>query len=456
MGHSLPDKASCGQFVMPPGASLADGLTEDEAISIALWNNAAFQELLADLGIARGDLITAGLLPNPEFVYYWGTPEKPFKYLFDFPIEALWLRPIRIKSAAREADRTSERLTQAGLDLIRDVRQAYADVQLARERLRIAGEGVRLRGRIAELAEKRLAAGDIAPQEAATARIDALQAQQDAARIGYEIPVAEERLRNLLGLGLLREPLTLDPAPPPACVAFDVDALIRDAVATRPDAVATNEAVAAAEARVTFARLGWVRLLGIGDATSGRTAGHEFSPALRFTVPIFNQNQGNVARAEAELERAVRNRQTVTNQIILDVQRANLQFQQACAELEVLRVRVRPEVEAAIRRAQRAYQEGNVNYLIVLETTRQLLDSYLREAQLHGDLRRTYAELERSTGRRLAVPPMAAQPAPKIEEPPAKPEPMAILPTAAAMPVKPPTARPVEPGVMWTGVRGKP
>ncbi len=385
---------------MPPGASLDDGLTEDEAVAIALWNNAAFQELLVDLGLARGDLIQAGLLPNPEFVYYWPMSDKPFKYLFDFPIESLWLRPIRLKSASKEAERTAQRLTQAGLDLMRDVRQAYADVVLAKERVRIAGEAVKLRGRIAELAEKRYKAGDISQQEAATARIDALQAQQDAVRIGFEIPILEERLRNLLGLGPLRGPLPLDPSSPPVSQPYDVDALTQEAMANRPDALAAAEAVAAARARVNFARLGWVRFLGFFDATSGQGS-HVLGPALRFTVPIFNHNQGAIARAEAELERAQRNQKTVAYQIILDVQRASLQYQQGAAELKVLLTRVRPEVEAALGRAQAAYQEGNVAIFIVLETTRQLLDNYLREAQLHGDLRRFWAELERSVGRRM-------------------------------------------------------
>lgn len=401
VGHDLPCPTQPGQVTLPPGASLEDGVTEDEAVAIALWNNAAFQELLVDLGIARADLIQAGLLPNPEFVYFWPMSEKPYKYLFDFPIESIWLRPIRLRSTEREADRTAQRLTQAGLDLMRDVRQAFADVVLARERVRVAGESVKLRGRIAELAAARLRAGDISEQEAATARIDALQAEQDAARIGYDVPVLEERLRNLLGLGPIRGPLPLDPSPPPACQECDADALTDDALSCRPDALAAKEAVAAASARLRLARLGWVRFLGIADATSGRDS-HVLGPALRFTVPIFNHNQGGIARAEADLERAERNQTTVANQIMLDVHRSYLQYRQACTELEVLVTKVRPEVQAALGRAQSAYQEGNVAIFIVLETTRQLLDNHLREAQLHGDLRRFWAELERSVGRRLS------------------------------------------------------
>lgn len=399
-GHTIPCCTEPCQVTFPPGASLDDGLTEDEAISIALWNNAAFQELLVDLGIAQGDLIQAGLLPNPEFGYFVSMPDKPFKYVFDFPIESIWLRPIRVRSAAGEADRTAERLTQAGLDLMRDVRQAYADVVLAKERVRIAGESVKLRGRIATLAGIRLDAGDVSEQEAATAKIDSLQAQQDAARITYDVPVFEERLRNLMGIGPMRVPLDLDPSPVPPCREFDAELLSQEAMTCRPDALATADAIAAAEARLELARIGWVRFLGIADATSGRQS-HVLGPAIRFTVPIFNWNQGGISRAEAELEKARRNQTTIQYQIILDVQRANFQYQQTCAELSVLRTKVRPELEGAVRRAQRAYQEGNVPIFIVLETTRQLLENYVREAQLHGDLRRFWAELERSVGRRI-------------------------------------------------------
>ncbi|MBA4066129.1 MAG: TolC family protein [Isosphaera sp.] len=426
VGHTLPRHPSPpAELALPPGASFDDGLTEDEAVAVALWNNALFQEQLVDLGLTRGDLIQAGLLPNPEVLLTPAIPDRAFRYAFEFALESLWLRPIRVRSAAREADRTADRLAQAGLDLMRDVRQAYADVALARERVRVAGEAVKLRGRVAELAERRLRAGDISPQEAATARIDALQAEQDAARIGYDVPVLEERLRNLMGTPALRGPLALDPSPPPPCLALDVDALTQEALATRPDALAAAEAVAAAEARVTFAKIGWVRVIGIGDATSGRRNGNELGPGVRFTVPLFNRNQGGIARAEAELDQAVRRQQTVANGIVLDVQRAYLQYRQACAELDVLRTKVRPEVETAIRRAQAAYQEGNVTIFVVLETTRQLLDNMLRDAVLTADLRRTWAELERGVGRRLAATDRADEPAPPPPAPPVvRPEPI--------------------------------
>jgi cobalt-zinc-cadmium efflux system outer membrane protein len=252
-----------------------------------------------------------------------------------------------------------------------------------------------------------------------------LQAEQDLFRVQQDVELAEERLRNLLGLSACRIPLVLRRSECPAVQSWDVEPLTVEAIRGRPDAQAADEAIAASAERVRLAKLVWVRLIGIGDATSGRGTGHELSPALRLTVPIFNWNQGNIARAEGELERAVKQRQTVTNQIILDVHQAHTRVTQTRGELDWLQSKVRPEVEAAIRRAERAYQGGDTTYIVVLETTRQLLDSRFREAQLRADFQRAWADLERSVGRRLAdansLQPPSAPPMPAAGDGPARP-----------------------------------
>jgi cobalt-zinc-cadmium efflux system outer membrane protein len=56
-----------GKEPLPPDASIEDGLTSQEAVSIALWNSPSFQATLTDLGLARADLVEAGLLRNPMF-----------------------------------------------------------------------------------------------------------------------------------------------------------------------------------------------------------------------------------------------------------------------------------------------------------------------------------------------------------------------------------------------------
>src|SRR5262245_26289869 len=392
--RAIPDS----NLVVPESVNLADGLSETEAVQLALRNNAAFQELLIDVGLAHADLVQAGQLTNPDFQYIFGTAAKPFSYVIDLTVDTIVLRPIRQRAAEAEWERTRERLTQAGLDLVRDTRLAYADWVLARERVNVANENLKLRERITALTEDRLKAGDATPLEVSTAKIDSLRARQEATRANNDLPIFEERLRNLTGLGMSRPELTPEALDSPAEINLDVDALVADAVAARPDVLAAEYAIVAADERVRLAKLGWGRLLLIGDATSGQN-GHEFSPGFRVTIPIFNWNQGAIARAEVDRERFVRQLQTVRERAILDVRQAVAQHTQAAADYRQWTADIRPTVELAVRRAENTYKEGGASLLLVLERSRQLIDTRAREAQLRADLAKARAELERSVGR---------------------------------------------------------
>jgi cobalt-zinc-cadmium efflux system outer membrane protein len=389
--------------VMPDSVDLTDGLSEAEAVRLALVNNANFQEMLTDLGLAHADVIQAGLLSNPELQYTFPATGKPFRYLIELPLDALVLRPIRARAAGAEWERVRERLTQAGLDLVRDTRLAHADWVRAREQVRIAGENRRLRERVTDLAEARLRAGDATPLEVSTARIDSLRARQEELRAANDVPIVEERLRNLVGLGATRPDLV----PEVGAVGdvrtetpADLDALVAAAMQSRSDVQSADYAIRAAEERNELADLGWLRLLGIADATAGNT-GHVLSPGFRIGLPIFNRNEGAVLRAAAERERAVRQARTVRERAIQEVRQAHAQHAQAAADYRQWTVEIRPAVDEAVRRAENTYREGGASLLIVLETSRQLIETRAREAQLRADLARSWAELERAVGRRV-------------------------------------------------------
>ncbi len=412
-GFAMPKETEAGKITLPPGASLEDGITEDEAVSIALWNNAAFQETLVNLDVARGDLIQAGLLPNPIGSYTFSTTNKPFKYALELPLEALWLRPFRINAAKAEAERVSHQLSQAGLNVIRDTRKAYSDMLQAQAQLKLLEESLALRSNIAGLAQKRYKAGDISLQEGNIAALDAMAAEQAAARSRYDIQTSAERLRFVMGVGAHVGELKLDPIPAPDCKEMDVAALVEEGLKNRPDALAAKEATTAAEARSNLSLFSWLGISGVADATSGKKTGHELSPAVKGTVPVFNLNQGNITRANAEEERAVRGEQTVAHQIRLDVNQSYAQYRQACSELNILQEKVKTGVETDLSRVEKAYEGGDVPYLMVLQSTRGVIDARLREAQLIGDVRRASSELERSVGSKLA--PVA--PATRTESP---------------------------------------
>src|SRR5688500_10023655 len=62
-------------------AMLQDELTVDQAVAIAMLNSPRLQVTLAELGIARADLIEASTISNPIFeveVRYPAEPYRPF------------------------------------------------------------------------------------------------------------------------------------------------------------------------------------------------------------------------------------------------------------------------------------------------------------------------------------------------------------------------------------------
>jgi cobalt-zinc-cadmium efflux system outer membrane protein len=395
----------------------ADGVSEDEAVVIAIWNNAAYQELLAELGITKAEVIEAAQLTNPRLWTVFPVGVKQLEFTLYVPLEAIWLRPRRLAAARFKSHETASRLVQDGLDLIRDVRVAYAELAHARDRLRIAEEGVHLTGRIAELALARVRAGSASELDASTARIDQLRQMQKAAALEHEVELARQHLRYLLGIdaGEIR----LDPIELRVMgeLAYDADALVDEALSVRPDLQAAESAYQAAEQRLAVARRDVMRVSAmLPDANQRGDKGFEAGPGLDLTIPIFHQNQGAIARAEAEVDKAGRRYRALCDTIALEVRQAYTQYFQARESLRMSSAEIVPSVEDAIAKAEKAYLSGGSSLLLMLETSRQLLDSQERRAEAAAQLRRAAAQLERSVGWSVLETP-AAEPAPGEESP---------------------------------------
>ncbi len=102
----------------PAGVRLDDGLIPDEAVALALWNNAAFQVSVSELGFARADLLEAGMLTNPILSLLLPVGPKQLEAALKWPLEVLWQRPKRVAAAQLAADAAAERLVLVGLDPI--------------------------------------------------------------------------------------------------------------------------------------------------------------------------------------------------------------------------------------------------------------------------------------------------------------------------------------------------
>lgn len=383
-------------------ASQADRtvLSESDAVHLALHHNASFQALLIDLKLAKADLVEAGLLPNPELLFAFGMPNKPYRYAIDLPLEALWLRPIKLRTMKHAADATAYRLTQSGLNLIRDVRVAYAQAVLAQEKLSVAESAYQLKQNIYQLSLKRLEAGDINGRDILLAENDAAIAKRDWELARFDIEIKRETLMNLMGTWPTASPPTLSPNISPACQAVEIDQLLAKSLDQRPDIVSARYAIDAAKERIKLSKVSWLKFTGTADATSGQETGHTLGPAIRSSIPILNRNQGGVSRAEAELERAELNLTALQQQARLEIKNAHLQYEQSCHDWQVLQNNLLPAIQNNIQLTKQAYEAGDISYLQTLEANRQYIDLEMRQVQLKADLVGKWAELTRNLSRK--------------------------------------------------------
>lgn len=387
--------------LLPPGISLDDGLSESEAVAIALWNNAAFQENLSKLGLARSDLAQAGMLANPTLSMLFPVGPKQLEFTATLPFEALWLRPKRIAIAEVEAERVAQGLVQSGLDLARDVRVAVSDALLARDRESVAAETRKIREQILQITENRQRLGDASELETTAARAELARARDEAGRAQRDHTIARERLSFLLGWPVpatiaLESTAPVNPAAVPAATLLEAKAL-----SARPDLRASELALESAGRKAGLAEKDVFTLSGLIDANAQGKDGFEIGPGVALPLPIFNQNQPNRLRAKAEVERAGWNYLGTRQRIVAEVRDARAKFEQAATTLGAYENQVLPPFEEVERASRRAYELGDISPTVVQENSRQLLLLQVRHAELRAEVRRAWAELERSVGTRL-------------------------------------------------------
>ena len=414
---SMETVAPC-QTRIPATVLLEDGLSEDEAVLTALSNNSLFQTTLAQLGVAGGDAVQATLLANPQFLTYFPSGAKEGQYTLYAPIESYLLRPARVKVANREYRRVGEQLVQNGLNLSRDVRLAYADWALAKEQAELATEAQEIRSQISKLTNDRLKDGDISELETIAAKVDVLNANAALSVQQASINIAEARLATLIGLPQLGQALIPGELSTPLLPVQSEDELVHEALACRPDLHSAKWAVAAARERTKLSRWLWLRLDGVLDVRDGPGYTRTGS-GLRFDVPIFNRNQGGILRADWELNAALHNRDAISDQIVADVKTAYRQLDQAYRNLEILKKDVEPALVEALQIAKKGFEDGGSDYLIVLQTTNQYLIAKGQILNQTAACNRAVAELERSVGRSLIAPPLAAAEVLAATSPPA-------------------------------------
>jgi cobalt-zinc-cadmium efflux system outer membrane protein len=389
---------------IPPGASLEDGLTSQEAVAIALWNSPSFEATLADLGIARAEVAEAGLLRNPVFSLLFPVGPKQLEWTVQFPAEVLWQRPRRVAAAELNAKTVAERLVWDALVLVAQTRAAHADALIADRRLQLTNEIVDLVRRLTGITEARLRAGDISQLEARSARSDAARVEAVRRALEHDRELARLALAATLGLDTIADQLRPVPGAivDPSSCGTDA-ARLEEALASRPDVRAAEIGIETAAQRARWERSRVLTLIGILDGNGGGDGEDaNVGPGMSLEVPIFSRNQGGIGRADAEIERASRQYAAVRAQVVSDVRSASVRVRQAQQAISAWRDEIVPSLEIEQRQAESAYKAGEIPLFTLLEVSRRLVDGRTRLLDAEADLQRATIALERSIGRSCA------------------------------------------------------
>ncbi len=291
---------------------IAAPLTPDSAVRIALINNPALQSTYASLGFGAADIYEAGRIRNPVLgASILNSSRSDERDQVTFGLVTSFTDLITIPARTRLAEGSFAALQQSVgaevLSVAAQTEKAYYDYvgaqQVAALREQIAKAGALS----AALATRYQEAGNMAPRDLAQERAAASQTQLAALDAQAAAYAARTALAQLLGLSVADYWTVPAQLPLPVAQEDELEALLALAKESRLDL-----ASARAQAGVRAEQLGvvnWTRWLGeldIGFEKERESGGGTLSgPSLAWEVPIFNQHQDALLRADTELQMAL-------------------------------------------------------------------------------------------------------------------------------------------------------
>ena len=370
-------------------AMLADELTADEAVAIAVANNPRLQVTLAELGIARADLIEASTITNPVFEFEWRVPGEPYHpyelRLAQSLIELIQL-PRRRAIGRAAFDAAQMRVSSSVLRFAAGVRSSYFDLIAATQHVAQGRTIVEAARTAAEVAVKQHRAENITDLDLENEQALYEQAKLDLARAERQLLVAREALMREIGLrDTSVEWRVPDTFPALPANERDQQQLEQVAAQQRLDLAIARREVEIAEKRVPMARLAALGEVDVDVHYESEPSGeHTIGPGIELPIPIFNTGRAARTRAESEYLRA---RHTLA---ALEAESSS-QLRAARATLDEARARVEYYRDVLLPRRRRIVELTKLEHNAMLVGIFQLLQARQNEANAQSD----YIEAQR-------------------------------------------------------------
>ena len=362
---------------------LRDELTADEAVAIALANNPRLQARLAEVGIARADLIEASTVTNPLFeleLRLPGEPYRPYELRLAQALVELIQLPRRRAIGRAAFDAAQLRIHAELLRFGADVRETYFDLIAAMQHAAQKRTILEAAQTAAEVAIKQHAAENITDLDLENEQARYEQAKLDLARAERQLILAREALLRALGLGNSSSELRMAdafPELPPS--ERDQQQLEQLAAQQRLDLRIARRELEIAQKRVPIARLAALAAVEVDVHYEREPSGeHTIGPGVVLPIPIFNTGRAARTRAEAQFLRAQHTLRALEAE-------SSSRLRAARAVVDEARARVEYYRDVVLPRRRRIVELTKLEHNAMLIGIFQLLDAREREAEAQSD-----------------------------------------------------------------------
>jgi cobalt-zinc-cadmium efflux system outer membrane protein len=314
------------------------------------------------------------------------------------PIELGGKRQRRVDSARATSRVTAAELDDVHRQVVAQVKKAFTDVLVADAIVSLTADSLKNLDEVERLQRIRAERGDISELELTRLQLQRFAFERDL----MDARQAAAAARIALGLTIGRDAIPADVTVVGELTLRDaplaVEALRRRALEARPDLKAAEAARVRARADRELARANaWWDVtpqLEYQRIGSDNTFGFGFSVPLR----VFDQNQGEVARTSAEIERAQATREATIQRVLAEVDTALNQVTSARDKLRLLRDVYLPKAQRARDTVEFAYRRGGLSLLDFLDAERAYRDTTLEHVRALGSYRAALDELEAAVG----------------------------------------------------------
>lgn len=293
---------SAGVLLCWSTKSSAQTIGRQQAVDSALMRGGRLAVAIADTSAARARVLSARALENPSFNAAYSKSAPQLHFTVDLPIPMPGLRSARIASAQAAARGANYRLRYAKAAIALSADTAYTRVLAAAAKARLTARNALVADTLVQMTIVRRNAGDASELEVEMARVNAGQQHNLAIADSVELAAAVIDLQSVMGLTTVGPTLLVgDSIALPDTVTPSLSA------GTPLRIAAALEDLSAATGSVKVERrsaIGSPSLMGGFETRDPSEKG--VLPTFGFTIPLplFNRNQGGIAVAQAELQRA--------------------------------------------------------------------------------------------------------------------------------------------------------